>query len=242
MTPSITEDAVNTALGNLLTAMLPQLPAGNIIVGQVNRVASPEGDYVVMWPLRRPRLATNLDTPADCKFTGSIALTVMTVAVVNIGSVRSGLTVFGTNVTAGITIVNQMTGPTGGAGTYTITPSQSVAQTTLATGSTDISQSTEVVYQIDVHGPASADNSQTISTLFRDDFAVTQFSTEPISIAPLYADDPRQVPFFSAASQFEERWCIDVHLQISPVISAPTQFADSVAITLVELDVTYPAS
>ncbi len=193
-----------------------------------------------MWPLRRPRLATNLDTPNDCKFTGSIALTIMTVSAVAIGSVTPGRTVFGAGVVVPTTIVNQLTGPIGGAGTYTVNTSQTVALTTLAAGSTDISQSTEVVVQIDVHGPASADNSQTISTLFRDDFAVTQFSTEPISIAPLFADDPRQVPFLTAASAFEERWIVEVHMQITPTVSVAQQFADAVTVTTVEVETTYP--
>jgi hypothetical protein len=238
MTPSITEDAVITALGNFLTAVLP---AGVTIVrGQINRVSEPEGDFVVMWPLRRPRLSTNYDKSNDCKFAGSIAATVMTVVEVDTGLVTPGRTVFGMGVSDPTTVVNQMTGPTGGAGTYTIAPSQTVEQTTLSAGSTEIEQSTEVVLQIDVHGPASTDNAQTISTLFRADFAVTEFANEAISISPLYADDPRQMPFVNAASQYEDRWVVEAHMQIDPVVSVPQQFADVVTLTVVDVDVAFP--
>jgi hypothetical protein len=238
MTPSITQDAINVALGNFLTSILP---AGTtIIVGQVNRVAEPEGDFVVMWPLRRPRLSTNLDTSNDCKFTGSIALTVMTVTAVQLGTITPTNTVFGVGVAANTTIVNQLTGPTGGAGTYTIAPSQTVASETLSAGAIEVAQDTEVVMQIDVHGPSSTDNAQTIATLFRDDYAVTEFESEPIAITPLYAEDPRQMPFVNAANQYEDRWTIDLHLEIAPVVSVPQEFADAVDLTVVDVEVTYP--
>lgn len=237
MTPSITQDQVNTALGNFLTAILP---AGvTVIVGQVNRVAEPEGDFVVMWPLRRPRLATNLDTSADAKFTGSIAGTVMTITEVITGVMNEGATVFGVNVADGTTVSAQTGGTPGGVGTYTVAPSQAVSSTTLSAGATEIEQSTEVVMQIDVHGPASADNAQTISTLFRDEYAVEQLDQAAVAISPLYADDPRQMPFITAASQYEDRWTVDVHMQINPIVSVPTEFADSVDLTTVDVDVAY---
>src|ERR1700676_25750 len=72
MVPSITESAINIAIGDMLQAMLPQFAPGQIIVGQTNRVASPEGDYIVFWPLRRPRLGTDIETPTDAVFTGTI--------------------------------------------------------------------------------------------------------------------------------------------------------------------------
>jgi hypothetical protein len=238
MTPSITQDEINTALGAFLTAILP---AGvSVIVGQVNRVAEPQGDFVVMWPLRRPRLATNLDTSTDCKFAGSIAATIMTVTAVQLGAIAPLRTVFGAGVTDGTTIVNQLTGPTGGAGTYTIAPSQTVSATTLSAGATDVEQSTEVVMQCDVHGAAAADNAQTISTLFRDQYAVTKFDDAAITISPLYADDPRQMPFINAASQYEDRWVVEAHLQVNPVVSVPEQFADAATVTVVEIDAAYP--
>lgn len=58
--------------------------------------------------------------------TGSIAATVLT-AVVNSGTLADGDALYGANVEAGTTIIAQLTGPTGGSGTYTISPSQTSA-------------------------------------------------------------------------------------------------------------------
>jgi hypothetical protein len=236
MIPSITQDQVNTALGTVLTTILP---AGvKIIVGQVNRAASPEGDYVVMWPLRRPRLATNLETPNDTKFTASIAGTVMTVSALLAGHIGVGNQVFGVNVADSTVVVSQTSGPTGGAGVYVVTPSQAVGAETMSSGVVDIEQDTDVVMQVDVHGAASSDNAQVISTLMRSDYAVDQMAAT--GVTPLYAEDPRQTPFTTAAAQFEDRWSIDVHLQINPVVSVPQQFADAVTVTPVVVDVAFP--
>lgn len=240
MTPSITQDAINTALGNFLTAILP---AGvEVVVGQVNRVASPEGDYVVMWPLRRPRLGTNVDTPVDSKFTASISGGVMTVSAVDAvlnGPIGIGSVIFGVNVASNTTVASLGSG-TGGVGTYNVTPSQTVGSETMSAGVIEVEQSTEVVMQVDVHGPSSGDNSQTISTLFRSGYAVERMAAS--GVTPLYAEDPRQTPFTTAASQYEERWTIDVHLQINPIISVPQEFADSATIEVVDVDVVYPVS
>jgi hypothetical protein len=234
MTPSITLEQIYIALGNFLQFILPD--GVSVVVGQVNRVAEPMGDFVVMWPLRIPRLSTNLDTPDDCKFEGSIAERVLTVTDVEIGVINSGRAVFGAGVQDQTKIVTQLTGDPGGAGTYTVSPIQTVAATTLSAGTIDIQQDTEIVMQIDVHGPNSTDNAQTISTLFRDDFAVDQFDQAAIAIAPLYADDPRQAPFINAASQYEDRWVVEAHMQVNPVISVPQQFSDGVDLTTSNVD------
>lgn len=237
MTPSITQDDVNTAIAAFLSLILP--PGVAVIVGQINRVAQPLGDLVVLWPLRLPRLSTNLDSMADAKFQGSIASTVMTVTSVEIGVVAPGRTVFGVGVADNTTVLDQIDGVPGGAGHYTIAPTQSVADTTLSAGSITVEQSTECVYQLDVHGPNSFSNAQVISTLFRDGYAVDQMADT--GVTPLYADDPRQLPFITAASQYEDRWVIEAHLQIRPTVSVPQQFADIATIEAVDVDVAYPA-
>jgi hypothetical protein len=233
VTPSITQDQVDVALGNFLQSILG-LPDGQVIVGQVNRVASPEGDYVVMWPLRRQRLATNVDTSADAKFTGSIADEVMTITEVFSGVMNVGATVFGVCVAANTVVDSQLTGDPGGVGTYSVTPSQNLASTTLSAGQTNVKQATEFVMQCDVHGAASGDNAQTLATLFRDRYAVDQFAGTGIS--PLYADDPRQTPFVTAANQYEDRWTVDLHMQIDPVVSVSQEYADAATVTLYDVD------
>lgn len=59
-TISITESNILTALGNFLVGALP---AGVTIVrGQDNQVVEPLDDFVVMTPMLRNRLATNVDS------------------------------------------------------------------------------------------------------------------------------------------------------------------------------------
>ena len=65
--------------------------------------------------------------------TASILDNVMTVTAVGSGVVRPGATISGTGVYSGSTVVGQLTGTTGGVGTYQVTPSeQSVASTTVS--------------------------------------------------------------------------------------------------------------
>lgn len=71
--------------------------------------------------------------PAGAAFTGSIAATVLTVTAVASGTLAAGQPVSGTGVSAGTVIVNQLTGTPGGIGTYTVSPSQTVASGALTT-------------------------------------------------------------------------------------------------------------
>lgn len=70
----------------------------------------------------------------DAVFTGSITTTVLTVSAVSSGVLANGQVLSGSGVTAGTKIVAQLTGPSGGTGTYTITPSQTASSTTISAG------------------------------------------------------------------------------------------------------------
>lgn len=67
-------------------------------------------------------------------FTGVVAAGVLTVSVLT-GTVTIGMVIAGTGVTTGTYVASQLTGPTGGAGTYTVVGSTTVGSTTI-TGST----------------------------------------------------------------------------------------------------------
>jgi hypothetical protein len=64
-------------------------------------------------------------------FTGSITTTTLTVSAVSAGTLYPSMQITGTGVTAGTRIVAQLTGTTGGAGTYTVSISQTVTSTTM---------------------------------------------------------------------------------------------------------------
>lgn len=63
-------------------------------------------------------------------FTGVVASGVLTASSVT-GTIIVGMTISGTGVTAGTTITAQLTGPTGGAGTYSVVGSTTVSSTTI---------------------------------------------------------------------------------------------------------------
>lgn len=64
-------------------------------------------------------------------FTGSISTTNLTVTAVTSGTIRLGMVLTGTGLSAETHIVSQTSGTTGGAGVYVIGPSQTVASTTI---------------------------------------------------------------------------------------------------------------
>lgn len=237
---SPTQSDIFTVLRNFLIQILPAIP---IQQGQANRVAEPfSGDFVVMWPLRLPRLATNIDSSVDAVFTGSIAGTTMTITNVNpafTGKISVGSTIFGVNVANNTTVTGLGSG-TGGLGTYTVAPSQTIGSETLAAGTTSLLQKAECVIQIDVHGPNGMNNAQIITTAFRDDYACEFFSEANQNIAPLYADDARQMPFINAEQQFEDRYVIEAHLQVNQTVVIGRQFAQAAEVDVISVDATYP--
>lgn len=72
----------------------------------------------------------DLTTTTAAVVTGSIATTTLTVSAVTSGTLTIGQPITGTGVTAGTTITGFLTG-TGGAGTYTVSASQTVSSTTI---------------------------------------------------------------------------------------------------------------
>ena len=238
---SPTQADIFTVLGDFLTDILG-IPVQQ---GQVNRTAEPNpGDYCVMWPLRLPRLATNIDDSVDAVFTGSIAGTVMTIAAVDpdfTGQITVGSNIFGVDVALNTIVTSLGTGH-GGVGTYNVSPTQTITSRTLAAGTTSLLQKAECVIQIDVHGPNSMNNAQIISTAFRDDYAVQFFAALDSTISPLYTDAPLQIPFINAEKAFENRWVIELHLQIDQTVVVPMQFFDAAVVGLIEVDERYPAS
>lgn len=238
-----TQNDAQVALKAFLNAILPD--DVEVIIALDNRVPEPsETRFVVMWPIRFMRLRTNIDSLADVKFTGSIAATVLTVSAVAFGTILDGALLFGTGITAGTTIVDQLTGSPGAAGTYTVSVSQTLTSRTLASGAKTLEQGAQITVQCDFHAAdnTAADLAQTVSTVLRDESGVDLFRTlAPLAgVVPLYADDPRQAPFINEAQQFEWRWVLEVNLQVNQIVSLPAQFTDAVEIDAINVDAAYP--
>lgn len=232
---SITEDQIFDTLGAVLNifGLKTNIPGSVLVIkGQTNRVPPPPGtDYVAMWTLMRGRLAMNIDTYFDNQFTGSITENVLTVEVVNVGAVAGGQTLYGTNVPAGCEVATQLTGPPGGPGTYAVTLPATTTPATIYSGIKSVMQETKFSAQVDVHGPSSGDNAQRISSLLWDQVGVDAFAALPGGLWPLYCDDPRQTAFVNDAQQYEDRYTIDVHLQVNIAALVTQQFADKLAAT-----------
>lgn len=217
----------------------------SVVTGQINRVAEPNNPYfVVMWPLRDVRLATNLDEDADVKIAASIAGSLMTVTAVEIGSLSVGAVLFGNGAVPGTRVTGLGTG-SGGSGTYSVAPAQNLASGTMSAGSRTLTENTEVAIQVDLHAPDSqaVDFARTVSTTIRDEFGTSFFAALPAplnGVSPLYADDPQQAPFLNAEQQYEWRETLEVHLQFNPSVSVPAQYADVVGIVVESVDATFP--
>jgi len=231
--PVPNQSGVQAALRAFLLSVLPS--GVEVIEGQDSRVPEPSGtDFVVMTTIRRDRIETNVDLWGDVKFTGSISGTTLTVTNVTFGQIAVGNTLFGANIASGTVIQSFGTG-TGGTGTYTINNSQTVSSQIMSCGVTNTTQPTRVTVQLDFHSANvsdSADMAETVSTLFRDYYALNFFLTSYSGIYPLYADDPKQIPMMNAEQQWETRWIVEAALQVNALMTPPQQYADSVVITI----------
>lgn len=79
----------------------------------------------------------SLFTGIAASVTASVAATTMTVTAVGSGTLYPGANLNGTGVKAGTIIISQLTGTTGGVGTYQVSKSQAVSSTTVTTATAD---------------------------------------------------------------------------------------------------------
>ena len=230
----ISEDQINTEIGNFIAGLVPGV---EVVVGQVNRVPEPASpDFVVMWPILRERLATNHTEFVDALFEGSITSDTLTITHVNYGSIDVGSPVFGEGVLTNTFVTERITG-IGGVGDYKVSKAQEVTIRVIAAGQRDDTVPTKLTIQADIHGPSSADNVQRILTLFRSDYATDIM----INVVPLYTSDPRQMPFINAEQQIENRWSIDLVMQVNPTVVTPQQFFDDALIDNIVVTINTPA-
>lgn len=227
------------AQNSLRAFLLDLFPGATVVAANPNRVAEPRvGSFIVMSPISFQRQATNSDSVDDVRIVGSIAQTTLTVTAV-VGPIVPGLVIQGPAVAANTSIVRQLSGPSGGTGTYQVSVSQTLPSTILSAGAIQITATYFFSCQLDFH---SADYTasawaQTFATAFRDQYAVAFFAALPTggTISPLYADDAAMRPFYNDQQQFEWRWVVDAKLQIDQTVTVPQTYADSAAVTLYEV-------
>lgn len=240
---SPTQSNTLTAVRSFLLAVLPD--GTDVVQGQQNRVPEPApgtSNYVIMTPLRAPRLSTNVDAEDDVSFTGSASGAVLTVTDMEFGAIRIGAPLFGVGVADPTEITGQTFGDPGGVGSYTIKPAQDVSAEPMSAGVKTMTQATDFTVQLDFHGPAATDMAQVVSTTMRDEYAVGLFAAQNpnYGVSPLLADDPRQMPFINDQKQYENRWIVEARFQVNPVVVVPQQFADALSIEVISVDERFP--
>lgn len=83
------ETQLFAALRSFLTQILPA--AVPVIRGEINRVPEPKSpDFVVMWPIGRERLGTNVTDHTEAAFLGAISGGTLTVATMLNGQILPG--------------------------------------------------------------------------------------------------------------------------------------------------------
>lgn len=225
----LTESQALAALRGLILSAVPV----EVIRAQANRVPEPATpDFVLMTIITRTRLELNVDTTQDVILTGTIVGEALTYAAAR-GDLRAGTILYGTGVLSG-TVVAAVSSST----TATVAPAQAAAGTFYA-GYKVATAPTQLDVQLDVHGPASGDNAQVLSTLLRDEYATAWFDASGLDLQALYANDPRQVPFVNAESQWEERWIVTASLQANLTVQVPQEFADTLHADLISVEATY---
>lgn len=101
-------------------------------------------------------------------------------------------------------------------------------------GERDTTRQTQLGISINFYGPEATDNGQIFNTLFRDLYGCDFM--RPFGVQPLYCDDGRQMPLIGDDNQYHTRWMINALLQINPTVSTSQQFADTLAVIIVEAD------
>lgn len=98
-------------------------------------------------------------------------------------------------------------------------------------------QGMQVACQIDCYAPTAGDWAAILTTLLRDDVGVQ--ALDPVC-APLYCDNGTRAPLTDAEEQYEDRYIVMLQLQYNPVVSTPQEFADTLTIDLINVDVRFP--
>lgn len=101
-------------------------------------------------------------------------------------------------------------------------------------GERDTTLQTRIDYNVNFYGPAAPDNAQVFKMLFRDLYGCDFF--RPYGVQPQWADDARQMPLIDDAKQYQQRYLVQAHLQFNPTVSTTQQFADTLAVTILEAD------
>jgi hypothetical protein len=108
-------------------------------------------------------------------------------------------------------------------------------------GTASTMQKTRVKMQVDFYGPQSENWATAVSTLFRDEYGCTVLAAgvNPPLCQPLYSDEPFQGALVNGEEQYEDRWTLVAYVQYNPVTTTAQQFAEALAVTVINVDERY---
>lgn len=98
----------------------------------------------------------------------------------------------------------------------------------------------QMMVQVDIFGEQAFNVASIIEATWRSTWGCETLAGLNSLMQPLYADEPRQLAFIDSNQQYEDRWSVDLNLQINQSISIPQEFSDTLTVELIEIDSTYP--
>lgn len=106
-----------------------------------------------------------------------------------------------------------------------------------ASGTQTVQTYVELRMQLDFYGELSGEYARAVGALLRDPLGCDALA--PVC-QPLHADDAFQSPLITGEHQYLQRWTLEAFLQWNPTVTVSQQFADTLLVTLVNIDVEYP--
>jgi hypothetical protein len=106
------------------------------------------------------------------------------------------------------------------------------------TGTAALEEGVQREMQVDFYGDTLApDWAAMFETVWRSEYACRALAP---TCQPLYADEARQMPLVTGEEQYLERWMVRAMLQYNPVTTTVQEFADTLVVDLINVDVSYP--
>ncbi|WP_239641926.1 phage neck terminator protein [Edwardsiella tarda] len=90
--------------------------------------------------------------------------------------------------------------------------------------------------QVDIYGSGAGDRAVTLETVFASGYAYDQIKAIDARVAPLYSTAAIQAPMIDAEQQWQERWTLDVSLQVHMTASFPQDYFDKAEIKAEPVD------
>ncbi len=103
-----------------------------------------------------------------------------------------------------------------------------------------VEDKTQITMQINLFGAATSNPMQAVTTLWRDQQAVSFFNALGVPIFPLFASEVRQIGFITGEKQYDDQWSVDLEMEVNFTLAVPQDFATHGSIETIEIDATYP--